>query len=192
MKKIVLIDNYDSFTYNLFHQIEKVSDAYITVVRNDEIQLNEIKNFDVIVLSPGPKLPEDAGNMLDVIDAYYREKPIIGICLGMQGIAGFFGSPLTNLPAPVHGQSKKMKIIEPFPLYQECPEELYVGRYHSWGVQRDNMPSPLIVLSIDENNWVMSFLHKEYPVIGIQFHPESILTEYGDTIMRNALRYCGL
>lgn len=191
MKKILLIDNYDSFTFNLYHQLEKISDTQITVIRNDEINTHEPLNFDLIILSPGPKLPENAGNLMDIIKNYHQHKPIIGICLGMQGIAQFFGSKLENLTTPEHGQSKSMKVLNQLPLYRNCPDNFMVGRYHSWGIQLNDLnKEELIPLSIDENNWVMSFKHQSYKIIGIQFHPESILTEYRDIILQNAINYC--
>lgn len=190
MNKILLLDNYDSFTYNLYHQLESISDASIIVKRNDDIDINYAKNFDVIVLSPGPKLPVDAGLMMKIIEHYHKEKPIIGICLGMQGLAQFFGSELQNLDFPEHGQSKNMQVLQQSPLYFNCPKEFKVGRYHSWGIQKNKLSDSLIPLSIDEQNWIMSFMHRQYKIIGIQFHPESILTEFGNNIMYNALQYC--
>jgi anthranilate synthase component 2 len=192
MFRILLLDNYDSFTYNLYHQLEKISDSDITVVRNDEMDMNTVSQYDVIVLSPGPKLPKDAGCMMDIIHQYHSCKPIIGICLGMQGLAEYFGSTLQNLDIPEHGQSKKMTVWQMQPLFENCPDVFNVGRYHSWGIKKKSLGKVLIPASIDEDNWVMSFVHETYKIIGIQFHPESILTEYGDRIMENALRYCGI
>lgn len=186
-KKILLLDNYDSFTYNLYHQIEKLTDSKIDVFRNDEIKLEKIIDYDLIVLSPGPKLPKDAGMMMNIIEKYHKVKSFIGICLGMQGIAEFFGSKLTQLKTPEHGQSKSMKIIYQDIIFKNCPETFNVGRYHSWGISKDHISNSLIPLSVDENNYVMSFKHKEYPIIGLQYHPESILTEYGNTAMQNIL-----
>lgn len=186
-KKILLLDNYDSFTFNLYHQIEKLTDSKIDVFRNDEIKLEKIIDYDLIVLSPGPQLPKDAGTMMNIIEKYHKVKPFIGICLGMQGIAEFFGSKLTQLKTPEHGQSKPMKIIQNNIAFKNCPETFNVGRYHSWGISKDHISNSLIPLSVDENNYVMSFKHKEYPIIGLQYHPESILTEYGNTAMQNIL-----
>lgn len=187
MKKILLLDNYDSFTYNLYHQIEKLTESKINVFRNDEISLEKMIDYDLIVLSPGPKLPKDAGMMMNIIEQYHKIKPFIGICLGMQGIAEFFGSKLTPLKTPEHGQSKSMKIIYQDIIFKNCPEIFNVGRYHSWGISKDNLSSSLIPLSVDENNYVMSFKHKKYPIVCLQYHPESILTEYGNTVMQNIL-----
>ncbi|GIV30253.1 MAG: aminodeoxychorismate/anthranilate synthase component II [Bacteroidia bacterium] len=191
MFHILLLDNYDSFTYNLYHQLEKISDATITVIRNDEIDINTVGQYDVMVLSPGPKLPKDAGHMMDIIHQYHSCKPIIGICLGMQGLAEYFGNGLQNLSMPEHGQSKKMNVLIQHPLFENCPSVFNVGRYHSWGIKSDALSSSLIPLSVDDEGWVMSYMHKDYKIVGIQFHPESILTEYGDVVMQNALRYCG-
>ncbi|MCX7728831.1 MAG: aminodeoxychorismate/anthranilate synthase component II [Bacteroidia bacterium] len=192
MAKILLLDNYDSFTYNLYHQIEKISNADIDVIRNDEVDLMEVNKYDVFVLSPGPKLPKDAGYMMKLIDYYYMYKPIIGICLGMQGIAEYFGSELDLLNFPEHGQSKKMKVIESSPLFENCPQEFLVGRYHSWGVKKQKLSDLLLPLSIAKDNWIMSFRHIKYKIIGIQYHPESVLTEFGDEVMSNALKFCGI
>ncbi len=188
MKKLLLLDNYDSFTFNLYHYIEKYFDGRIDVIRNDEIDIENIHSYDVIVLSPGPKLPKDAGKMMRVIGLYYNQKPMLGVCLGMQGIAEFFGSQLEQLDFPEHGQSRPMFVVKEDQIYQDCPREFKVARYHSWGVKKESLSKELILLSMDENNWVMSFKHKEFFVYGVQFHPESILTEYGEKIIQNFLK----
>lgn len=187
MQKLLLVDNYDSFTYNLLHLIEKVFDGTIDVYRNDEINMNDVNAYDIIVLSPGPKLPKDAGIMMNLIHHYYSQKPIIGICLGMQGLAEYFGSKLQMLPFPEHGQSKKMHILSSSEIYENCPKVFNVGRYHSWGVPLYSLNTSLLPLSIDEHNWVMSFKHSQYPIYGLQYHPESILSEYGDVVIGNIL-----
>ncbi len=188
MQQILLLDNYDSFTYNLFHLIEKFFDGKTDVYRNDEITIPEVEKYDCIVLSPGPKLPKDAGVMMDIIHHYHTSKPIIGICLGMQGIAEYFGSTLEKLDFPEHGQSKTMKIIQYSEIFEGLPSEFNVGRYHSWGVKLHHLHETLNPLSIDENNWVMSFKHKNYEIYGLQYHPESILTEYRETVMKNLVK----
>jgi len=190
MKRLILIDNYDSFTFNLYHQIEKIFDGDIDVLRNDEVEIKNIKSYDIIVLSPGPKLPKDAGKMMEIIDVYFREKPIVGICLGMQGLAEYFGSPLIKLEHPEHGQSKLMKLLRSHSMFKDCPNEFNVGRYHSWGIKLEQLNKHLIPISIDEQQCVMSFQHSKYKIFGLQFHPESILTEYGDKIMENLLKIC--
>lgn len=188
MKKLLLLDNYDSFTFNLYHYIEKYFDGKIDVIRNDEIDIESVHVYDIIVLSPGPKLPKDAGKMMRVIELYYNQKPMLGVCLGMQGIAEFFGSQLEQLEFPEHGQSKPMFVVKEDQIYQDCPKEFKVARYHSWGVKKGSLSKELILLSMDENNWVMSFRHKEFFVYGVQFHPESILTEYGERMIQNFLK----
>lgn len=190
MEKIILIDNYDSFTYNLYHQIEKIFDGKIDVYRNDKISLEEVVDYDLIVLSPGPKLPKDAGIMMDVVCHFHRVKPIIGICLGMQAIGEFFGSSLSRMEHPEHGQSKLMYVLEKDVVFQDCPETFYVGRYHSWGIQKKDLSAHLISLSVDDNDWVMALRHKHFKIFGLQYHPESILTEYGDVVMKNILNNC--
>ncbi|GIV26470.1 MAG: aminodeoxychorismate/anthranilate synthase component II [Bacteroidia bacterium] len=188
MRRLLLLDNYDSFTFNLYHYFEKYFDGKIDVIRNDEIDVESINLYDVIVLSPGPKLPKNAGKMMEVIRNYYCEKPLLGVCLGMQGIAEFFGSRLEQLGFPEHGQSKKMMVVKEDNIFKNCPLEFNVGRYHSWGVKKEYLSNELELLSIDEKNWVMSFKHKVLPIYGVQFHPESILTEYGEVIIQNFLK----
>ncbi len=187
MPQLLLIDNYDSFTYNLVHLIEKVFDGEIFVARNDEIDLNMVDAYDIIVLSPGPKLPKETGVMMDMIHHYHAHKPFVGICLGMQGIAEYFGSTLSMLHFPEHGQSKKMRIIRSSEVFSSCPIEFNVGRYHSWGVQLNELSSSLVPLSVDDNQWVMSMQHAYYKIYGLQYHPESFLTEYGEIVMKNIL-----
>lgn len=189
MQQILLLDNYDSFTYNLYHLLEKMFDGKIDVFRNDEISINEVERYNAIVISPGPKLPKDAGIMMDIIHHYHQLKPIVGVCLGMQGIAEYFGSKLEPLEKPEHGQSKKMRLINHSEIFANCPSEFNVGRYHSWGVKRDKLSKNLIPLGIDENNWVMAFQHKSYKICGLQYHPESILTEYREEMMKNIVSF---
>jgi anthranilate synthase component 2 len=188
-QKLMLIDNYDSFTFNLVHLIEVIFDGKIDVIRNDEIEVKSVANYDLIVFSPGPKLPKDAGKMMEIIHQYHSSKPMLGICLGMQGMAEYFGSKLSNLEFPEHGQSKKMKVISNHFIFKNCPDEFLVGRYHSWGIQKNDLSNQLVPLSIDEKNWVMSFVHNKYKIIGLQYHPESILSEYGKEVMENCLSY---
>ncbi len=188
MRKLLLLDNYDSFTFNLYHYFEKYFDGLIDVIRNDEIDIESVNYYDIIVLSPGPRLPKDAGQMRRVIEMYYNQKPILGVCLGMQGIAEFFGSQLEQLDFPEHGQSKPMFVVKEDKIYQDCPKKFNVARYHSWGVQKQHLSSELLVLSTDEKDWIMSFKHSQLPIYGLQFHPESILTEYGEKIIQNFLK----
>lgn len=189
MQRILLLDNYDSFTHNLYHLIEKVWEGSIEVIRNDQITVEEVNDYDAIVLSPGPKLPKEAGIMMEVIHRYHACKPIVGICLGMQGIAQYFGSTLDRLPIPEHGQSKKMHVVKYSEIFKNCPSVFHVGRYHSWGVKLDKLSPDLMVLGVDEHNWVMAFQHTQYRILGIQYHPESILTEYREEMMRNIVDF---
>ncbi len=182
--KIVVIDNYDSFTYNLVHYLEDLG-ATVTVFRNDEFELTELDVFDKIVLSPGPGIPDEAGLLKEVIKTYAKTKSILGICLGMQAIGEVFGGTLTNLEKVYHGVASKITIIENDTIFNNLPNEIEVGRYHSWVISNDNFPQNLIITSLDENNQIMSIKHSVYDVRGVQFHPESILTPEGKKILEN-------
>ncbi|MGE0561627.1 MAG: aminodeoxychorismate/anthranilate synthase component II [Flavobacteriales bacterium] len=185
---ILLIDNYDSFTYNLLHYIEDVSMKKVDVVRNDKITLKAIEKYDIIILSPGPGLPKDAGILLDVIKHYSSTKRILGVCLGMQAIGEVFGGRLKNLNQVYHGVATNLKIIESSDLlFNGIPQNIQIGRYHSWVVDSENFPLDLKITSIDDNGQIMSLKHQTYQLYGVQFHPESILTEYGKEIIANFL-----
>ena len=184
--KIVVIDNYDSFTYNLVHYLEDLG-ATVTVFRNDEFELKELEVFDKIVLSPGPGIPSEAGLLKEVIQTYAKTKSILGICLGLQAIGEVFGGTLINLEKVYHGVASKITIIENDVIFTNLPNEIEVGRYHSWVISNDNFPQNLIITSIDENKQIMSVKHSVYDVRGVQFHPESILTPYGKKILENWL-----
>lgn len=182
--KIVVIDNYDSFTYNLVHYLEDLG-ATVTVFRNDEFELKELEVFDKIVLSPGPGIPDEAGLLKEVIKTYAKTKSILGICLGMQAIGEVFGGTLINLEKVYHGVASKITIIENDTIFNNLPNEIEVGRYHSWVISNDNFPQNLIITSVDENKNIMSIKHSVYDVRGVQFHPESILTPNGKKILEN-------
>lgn len=185
MKNIVVIDNYDSFTYNLVHYLEDCN-AQVTVFRNDEFELVDLEKFDKIVLSPGPGVPKDAGLLLSVIKKYAATKDIFGVCLGQQAIAEAFGGSLINLDSVFHGVSSEINLLNNDNLlYKNLPEKLEVGRYHSWVVNRNDFPEDLEITSVDENNQIMSLKHKTFNVRAVQFHPESILTPLGKTIIKN-------
>ncbi|MEO0058591.1 MAG: hypothetical protein RLZZ312_238 [Bacteroidota bacterium] len=189
MKNIVVIDNYDSFTYNLVHYLEDL-DCQVTVLRNDEFELNDLQQFDKIVLSPGPGIPDEAGLLKDVIKKYASTKSILGVCLGQQAIAEVFGGSLMNLEKVYHGVATKIRITNPDDvLFSDLPSEFEVGRYHSWVVSNDNFPNDLIITSVDENQQIMSLKHRKYDVRGVQFHPESILTPNGKKILENWLTF---
>jgi anthranilate synthase component 2 len=201
--KILVFDNYDSFTYNLVHLVEKILHQKVDVYRNDEIPLEKVKEYDKIILSPGPGIPEEAGLLLPLIKEYASSKSILGVCLGHQGIGQAFGGKLVNLSAVFHGVATKMRIVDPEAsdvraannsrflsrnLFQGIPAEFDAGRYHSWIISEENFPGDLEVTARDENNYIMALQHKSYDVQGVQFHPESVLTPMGERILRNWLQ----
>jgi len=183
--KILVLDNYDSFTYNLVHYLEQVTDAQIEVYRNDKITLEEINRFDKIVLSPGPGIPSEAGILLDVIKTFASTKSILGVCLGQQAIAEAFGGSLTNLKEVYHGVATPVEIIKEDGLFKGIPKKINVGRYHSWAVNAGDLPVDLEVTCVDEHGAIMALRHKKYDVKAVQFHPESVLTEYGLQMIKN-------
>ena len=184
--KLLIIDNYDSFTFNLKHMCESYVNS-ISVVRNDQINLNDIFKYDKIIISPGPGLPKDAGSSLEIIKKFAGKKPILGVCLGAQAIAVAFDLQLFNLKNVMHGKQSQIKILYPNDtIYKGLPKEIEVGRYHSWAI-RINDANKFIVTAEDEQNIVMSFTHKLYPLTGVQYHPESVLTKYGKQILKNWL-----
>lgn len=186
MIKIFLIDNYDSFTYNLLYYLEELG-CEVTVKRNDNFELDEIRNFDAILISPGPGIPQEAGKIIEVIRMYYDTKNIFGVCLGQQAIAEAFGGKLRNLTKVYHGVSSKINLTDSDIIFDNIKSDLNVGRYHSWIVDNP-VPKELKVTSIDENGEIMSLKHKDYDVRGVQFHPESILTPDGKTILENWIK----
>lgn len=186
--KTVIIDNYDSFTYNLSHLVKELG-AEVSVVRNDQFRLSELKPFDKIILSPGPGIPTEAGLLMDVIDAYASVKPILGVCLGHQAIGEYFGGKLTNLSQVFHGIASIISITAPDYIYKELPAQVQVGRYHSWVVDNEGLPDCLEVTSVSEEGQIMSLRHKQYDVRGIQYHPESVLTPEGRKIIANWLKH---
>ena len=186
--KIVIIDNYDSFTYNLSHLLKELG-ADVTVLRNDCFELKDLEAFDKIVLSPGPGIPEEAGLLLDVIKEYSGKKPILGVCLGEQAIGEVFGGKLVNLSTVYHGIQSPVDITADDYIFNGLGKEIPVGRYHSWVVNPENLPECLEVTAIErESRQIMALRHKEYDVKGIQFHPESVLTPNGKTIIENWLK----
>lgn len=188
MESILILDNYDSFTYNLVHYIEANNNYKVDVYRNDEISLADVNNYNVIILSPGPGLPEDAGILKDVIKKYASSKKILGVCLGMQAIGEVFGGTLINLNTVFHGVATPIQVIKSSDLlYKGLPSNFNVGRYHSWVIANENLPEILEITAIEENNQIMSLKHKEYNLYGVQFHPESILTDFGKEIINNFL-----
>lgn len=190
MKKILLLDNYDSFTYNLYHIVNELGYNDIEVFRNDAISLEDIEKYDKIILSPGPGIPSEAGILLPLIQQYASRKSILGVCLGHQAIGEAFGAGLINLPNVYHGISSDIKIIADDPvLFQDLEQKIEVGRYHSWAVDCNELPKELIVTAIDDNGIIMALKHTTYDVHGIQFHPESVLTPLGKQMISNFLNY---
>jgi anthranilate synthase component 2 len=206
MPKILVFDNYDSFTYNLVHMVEKILGEKVDVYRNDQIPLEKVAAYDKIILSPGPGIPSEAGLLLPLIKEYASSKSILGVCLGHQAIGEAFGGKLVNLSTVYHGISTPVKIQNAdsevqnqehapltihhsrFKLFAGLPEEFEVGRYHSWVVSNENFPEDLEVTAKDANGFIMALQHKTYDVQGVQFHPESVLTPQGEVILRNWLK----
>ena len=185
--KILVLDNYDSFTYNLVHLVEKILDQEVVVKRNDKISLEEVAAYDKIILSPGPGIPSEAGIMPELIKKYAATKSILGVCLGMQAIGEAFGGTLSNLGRVYHGVAIPVTVDKKEILFNNCPETFLAGRYHSWIVSDKNFPAELEITAKDKENYIMALRHKKYDVRGVQFHPESILTEHGEQIIRNWL-----
>jgi anthranilate synthase component II len=185
---ILVFDNYDSFTYNLVHLVEKIINGKVSVFRNDEIPLEKVKDYDKIILSPGPGIPEEAGMLLPLIKEYAATKSIFGVCLGQQAIGEAFGASLINLKDVYHGVATPVSIISrEGRLFNGLPDQLEVGRYHSWVVDEKTLPSSLTVTAKDDNGYIMALQHQQYDVSGVQFHPESVLTPEGEKIIRNWL-----
>ena len=199
--KILVFDNYDSFTYNLVHLVERILHEKVDVHRNDQVPLEKVKEYDKIILSPGPGIPEEAGLLLPLIKEYASSKSILGVCLGHQAIGEAFGGMLINLSEVYHGVATPVRLVNResgvgrnnaslithHSLFEGLPEEFEVGRYHSWIVSEENFPEELEVTARDENNFIMALQHKTYDVQGVQFHPESVLTPKGELILRNWL-----
>ncbi len=188
MKKILIIDNYDSFTYNLVHYIEKLTGICPSVSRNDEISLEEVQKFDKILISPGPGVPSSAGICIELIKRYAPTKSILGICLGHQAIGEAFGGRLLNLSSVFHGVATPVRITDNSEtLFANIPASIIGGRYHSWVVSAEGLPDCLNITCEDDSGMIMGISHKAYDVKGLQFHPESVLTEHGMDIMANWL-----
>ena len=185
--KIVIIDNYDSFTYNLSHLVKELG-AEVTVVRNDQFALPELEAYDKIILSPGPGIPSEAGLLLDVIKTYAGKKPMLGVCLGHQAIGECFGAQLTNLSEVFHGIATEGTQFGNDPIFTGLPQRITMGRYHSWVVSKDGLPSCLEITAESDEGQIMALRHREYDIHGIQFHPESVLTPEGRKIISNFLR----
>ena len=188
--KILVFDNYDSFTYNLVHLVKKVlPDVQVEVHRNDEVPLEKVAQYDKIILSPGPGIPSEAGLLLPLIKEYASRKSILGVCLGHQAIGEAFGGELVNLSTVYHGVSTHWKLnVASARLFKGLPEDIQIGRYHSWVISEKGFPEELEITAKDDNGYIMALQHKTYDVQGVQFHPESVLTPDGETILRNWLK----
>ena len=188
--KILILDNYDSFTYNLVQYFEEITGTRPEVARNDEITLEEVNQYDKIVLSPGPGLPKEAGILCDVIKTYASTKSILGVCLGLQAIGEVFGGTLENLNDVYHGMATPVEIlVKCEPIFEGLPKLIEVGRYHSWVVSNKKIPTDLEVTAVDANGQIMAMTHQEYDVRGVQFHPESIMTKDGKKMLENWVNY---
>jgi len=187
--KILVLDNYDSFTYNLVQYIERVQKTPVDVRRNDQITLKEVAAYEKILISPGPGIPIEAGISLDLIKEFGSSKSILGVCLGHQAIAEAFGGSIVNLDTVYHGVVGQMKqIVTGDYLLKGIPEDFDAGRYHSWVVEHETLPPELEIIVENDEGYIMAIRHREYDVRGLQFHPESVLTEYGGRIVLNWLK----
>ena len=184
--RIVIIDNYDSFTYNLAHLVKSLG-AEVTVLRNDCFALEELEAFDKIILSPGPGIPSEAGQLLDVIRTYAGRKPMLGVCLGHQAIGEVFGATLENLSDVFHGVATEGRQFGVDPIFRGLPERIVMGRYHSWVVSRESFPDSLEITAVSDEGQIMALRHRKFDIHGIQFHPESVLTPDGAALLRNWL-----
>lgn len=189
MGKILIIDNYDSFTYNLYQLVKMVSNDEVEVHRNDQITIEECDAFDKIILSPGPGIPEEAGRLKEIIAAYVGRKPIFGVCLGQQAIGEVFGAKLKNLSRVFHGIRHEFQALEPLDeLFRDMPSRFFAGRYHSWVIDETTLPDCLQVTCRDDDGEIMAIAHKDYKIRAVQFHPESVMTDYGKEMMTNFLK----
>ncbi|GAA0873138.1 aminodeoxychorismate/anthranilate synthase component II [Gangjinia marincola] len=185
MKKILVIDNYDSFVYNLVHYLEEL-ECEVTVKRNDQLYIEEVEAYDKVLLSPGPGIPDEAGLLKEIIKTYATTKPMLGVCLGHQAMGEVFGGKIINLPEVFHGVATTMNVTQQNTLlFKNLPDVIQVGRYHSWVVDKDSLPQQLEVTAVDESGQIMAFRHKELDVHGVQFHPESVLTPQGKQMIKN-------
>lgn len=183
--KIAVINNYDSFVYNIVHYLESFDGVEVEVFMNDKLDLEFLEEFDKIVLSPGPGIPKEAGKLLEIIDVYKGKKSILGICLGHQAIAEYFGCDLINLKKPLHGTASQLHILESDYLWNDLKEPVSIGHYHSWCVNPKELSEVIVPTALDEFGNIMALRHVVYDIRGIQFHPESVLTPQGKTIIKN-------
>jgi anthranilate synthase component 2 len=185
---LLIYDNYDSFTYNLVHIVRELGyDGNMQIKRNDKIEIEEIQKFDKILLSPGPGIPEESGNMIELIRTYGTTKSILGVCLGHQGIAEAFGGKIFNMKEVFHGVATKVNVTAEEKLFRGLPASFFGARYHSWSVDRQNPGNEIDITSVDDDGEIMSLRHRKYDVAGLQFHPESVISEHGTKILENWL-----
>ena len=188
---LLVLDNYDSFTFNLVQYIQEILGRDVDVYRNDALTLDEVDRYDAVVLSPGPGIPEEAGIMPELIRRYAPTKAILGVCLGHQAIGEAFGAKLLNLSEVYHGIETPIRVTDPAePLFRDLPATFQAGRYHSWVVRRDSLPDSLRITALDDQGQIMAFRHGSYNLRGVQFHPESIMTEHGRKMLENWFVYC--
>ena len=184
--KILILDNYDSFTYNLVHMVEKITGNFPAVFRNDEINIADVGKYDMIMLSPGPGIPDEAGILKDVIKTYAGIKPIFGVCLGLQAITEVFGGNIINLEDVFHGVATEMRVADPSAIiFKDVPETFMAARYHSWAATDEGFPEEIQVTARDEDGLIQAIEHKIFPISAVQFHPESILTDVGEQLVTN-------
>ncbi|MBC8266080.1 MAG: aminodeoxychorismate/anthranilate synthase component II [Flavobacteriales bacterium] len=184
--RILIVDNYDSFTHNLFHYVKQFEDD-VDVIKNDKISLSKVDRYDKIILSPGPGLPDEHKNLKEIIKQFSSVKSILGVCLGHQAIGEYFGAKLINLKEVMHGVSSKIILTKDDLIFKNIPDNFNVGHYHSWVIDEKTLPCCFDVTSKNENGIIMSIAHKVYDLKGVQFHPESILTQHGHLIIKNWL-----
>ena len=189
--KILILDNYDSFTYNLVHMVEKITNKYPDVYRNDEISIEEVGTYDIIMLSPGPGIPDEAGILKEVIKTYAGKIPIFGVCLGLQAITEVFGGTIINLDDVYHGVATEMTVTDKDAvIFKDLPKQFLAARYHSWAATDEGFPEDLKVTARDEDGGIQALEHKKFKLSAVQFHPESILTDVGETIVTNFINSC--
>jgi anthranilate synthase component II len=185
--KVLLVDNYDSFTHNIISTLQTIGQSDITIVKNDAIDFEAVHNYNGIIISPGPKTPQESGQIIELIKIFAPTIPILGICLGHQAIAEAFGGCIYNMPMPKHGCKIKLQIIQDHPIYKNLIQPVEVGLYHSWAVDEAKLSKDLVISAIQDNGVIMSMYHKVYPIIGLQYHPESFMTTNGPQIFKNWL-----
>jgi anthranilate synthase component II len=188
MQKVLIVDNYDSFTFNLAHYVESYNGFQADVVRSRELSLDDVAVYDKIIFSPGPGLPSDYPIMFEILEKFGNQKNILGVCLGHQAIGEFYGAKLFNLTKVFHGVKRELKIIQHDDIFNNIPAKFSVGRYHSWAISKQNFPEDLTITAVDNDDIIMSINHKKHKIKGLQYHPESILSEYGKEIIYNWLK----